>query len=71
MAQVADTANLFYAGQEDVLALEIDEALLRAQGIATVQQWAAERGQVFSLIARLIPVSAIVRVLSVHKDLAG
>jgi len=71
LAQVADTANLFYTGQENVLALEIDEALLKAQGISVLQRWAAERGQVFSLIAGPIPLSAIVRVLSVRKDLTG
>lgn len=55
LAQVADTANLYYAGQENVLALEIDEARLEAQGIAILHPWAAERGQCSPLLPGLFP----------------
>ncbi|HEX8348577.1 MAG TPA: DUF952 domain-containing protein [Hymenobacter sp.] len=71
LSQVTATANLYYAGQTDLLVLEIDEAPLQAAGIKVVQEWAAERGQAFPHIFGSIPVAAITRALHLTLDANG
>ena len=68
---MAATANLYYAGQTDVLVLEIDEAYLQAVGVKVVREWAQERGQAFPYIFGPVPLEAIRRALPLPLNDVG
>ncbi|MBX0288990.1 DUF952 domain-containing protein [Hymenobacter sp. HSC-4F20] len=69
--QVLTTANLYFPDEPELLALEIDPALLREAGVEMALVWREERQETFAHIFGAIPISAIRRVLELRRDAIG
>lgn len=69
--QVLTTANLYFPDESELVALEIDPALLREAGVELELVWREERQETFAHIFGAIPISAIRRVLELRRDAAG
>ncbi|GGG48501.1 DUF952 domain-containing protein [Hymenobacter glacieicola] len=69
--QVLTTAGLYFAAAAEVLALEIDMALLQAAAVEVALVWRGEREATFAHIHGPIPVSAVRRVLKLQSNATG
>lgn len=61
LAQVLETARLYYRNSPGAVLLEIDEAVLQANGIRVEREWAARRQAYFPHVFAPIPLAAVRR----------
>ncbi|SHI92042.1 Uncharacterized conserved protein, DUF952 family [Hymenobacter daecheongensis DSM 21074] len=61
--QVLGTANRYYAGRQDIVLLELDEAELWVAAVPVQREYAAEHDDYFPHILAPIPLAAVVRAL--------
>ena len=62
LAQVLETARLYYANNPGALLLEIDEAALLTTGVRVEREWAAGRQAWFPRVFGPVPRGAVRRV---------
>jgi uncharacterized protein (DUF952 family) len=61
LAQVLETAGMYYQNSPGAVLLEIDEAALQAAGIRVEREWAERRQAYFPHVFAPVPLGAICR----------
>ena len=69
--QILETARRYYAGRDDLVLLEWDEAALAAAHVRVEREWVASRGEAFAHVFGPVPLAAVRRTWPFGVDGAG